>query len=92
MGVVLPFRRKDGKSITSIDAIITSSEVTPLELQTALTNETIIWCRNLLHLYKRTGRWTSACDAPMTTAVLALKDVCQRLSEIPYERDSQNLS
>lgn len=92
MGVVIPFRRKTDPPVTSDDVMITLSQMTAQELHTLLAENTLQSCRNLLQLYKRTGRWTPECETSMTTAVIALKDVCRRLAETAYDPNPENLS
>jgi len=85
MATILPFRPKSSTGVTLNSVIVMSSNVTPEEFRNALTEETLQWCRNLLAFYKRTGRWHESCEASMTTAVLALKDVCTHMAVTSHE-------
>lgn len=85
MGVVLPFPVK-GVSPSP------ASELTPREFHAKVLEETLTHCRELVEYYKRTGRWSLACESHMTTAVLSLKDVCRILSETPHVQESSTPS
>lgn len=77
MGVVLPFPTKNTTPSSS-------AELTPQEFHAKVLHETLMHCRELVEFYKRTGRWSLACESHMTTAVLSLKDVCRILAETPH--------
>jgi hypothetical protein len=81
MARIYPFETRDARR-ARLEENIPQEEVplTNEERHQIYNEHTLIVCRDLLDYYKKTNRWSDACEPHMVTVVRSLKTICRMLA------------
>jgi hypothetical protein len=78
MGTLLQFQTKAEREAGTPLPVLPPQ--TPPELYKDLYSTTLVHCRELVALYRKTGKWNPECEEDMIRVVQQLQLICARLA------------